>query len=361
MSEGIPTTFEGKNIYGKEKFDRQISHEKVEEISREFKDFYGENGYIEVPPVKISSGIDPTVRFIGSHISVLKPEIIKDRIPSPGEYIVQNCIRTKNVQGLFNDEYFPLWGSCFTSLGALSRPERLDEVVKECLVFLKSKLSINEENICIRVSSADKDLLEAATAHLGEDFIEVDTRPEAYYRHKIGIEEIIGRNFNIALKNADCTNFSDIGNIIIIEKKGRALAVETALGSSTILKQLYGLDHVNDCFPLIELGIEDRNLRRKLEDSVIVATVLYLEGLEPRATDNKERILRSYVRAISYFRLKSKVSLDQIHQMITDFEVKQFGSSMVANKIINYLKTYEKSLSAGKITTEEDRIIASVL
>jgi hypothetical protein len=346
-----------ENIYNNLNYDRSKAQEYVEKISVDFREYYISLGYQEHPPVDISSGVDPTVRFIGSHISVFKPDILDGKIPEPGEFMIQGCIRTKNISKVYDDTYSPNWGSHFVSMGLISNYERLQDVVDECVRFFTQKLNISESDIQIRVSSTDKDLLQASSSTFKSDSIEIDSKVDSYYRHGIGIDGVLGRNFNIALRNPMGEGFSDVGNIIVLETDEKKIAVEVALGSSTILKQLYNLKHVNDCYPILELDIEDEKIKRKLEDSLIVSVILWREGLEPKATNNQSRLLRSYVRAISYLRL------NKVRDVMFNFEKKQFplSNEFVTDKIIEYLKSYEEKLVVGDISTKEDSIIANLL
>lgn len=67
-----------------------------------------------------------------------------------------------------------------------------------------------------------------------------------------------------------------------MENNKKRLGTEIARGTSTILKQLHGLDHVQDCTPVIGLEtIENQAIRRKFEDAIITSTVLHREGLRP--------------------------------------------------------------------------------
>ena len=147
------------NIYGKMRFERAEAHEQIEHLMHDFRRHYQDLGYHEVPGVKVSSGIDPTVRFIGSHISVLKPEMIEQCIPQPGEYIIQECIRTKNIREIFNNKYYSELGSSFLSLGTLTDYGRLDEANQENINFFLNKLRLSFDNLRIRISSHDQDLL----------------------------------------------------------------------------------------------------------------------------------------------------------------------------------------------------------
>lgn len=354
-----------KNIYDKEKFSPEEAKEHVESLINNFKEHYASLDYQEVPPVQITSGIDPTVRFIGSHISVFKPYLAKDRVPTPGIYMRQDCLRTRNVEKLLDDSFSPNWGSHFSSIGALSAPERLKEVCDEVSDFLEKKLLIAPENILIRISSMDGDLLDATKECYGESRIEVDSRKIEYYRHKIGMAGIRGRNFNIALRNPSTEGFSDIGNIIILENDKKRLGIEIALGTSTILKQLHGLDHVQDCTPVIGLeAIENQTIRRKFEDAIITSTVLYREGLRPFGQHNRNRILKQYVRSLSYFRAKSGIDTNRLQQIISDFESRKFQSSAVgvlAETIVEFVRAFENELFVKKDLTDDERKIMEAL
>lgn len=375
MKEGVPKSQSEKEgvahfnkdprniVYERSVLEREQGHEAIESLKGDFKDFYGARGYKEHESVLISSGIDPTIRFIGSHISVFKPYLLSDTVPTPGYFMAQDCIRTQNVKRLFDDEYLPRWGSFFTSLGTISPANRLNDVCGESLDFLKEKLNINVDDIRVRVNSKDVDLCEASKKVFREGNLEVDTQQETYYRHKIGVDGVWGRNFNIALRNANGEGFSDVGNIILIENNEKKLGVELALGATTTLKQIYNIEHVNDFYPVIGLSRLDPKISRKLEDAIIVSTTLLREGLEPNASDNRGRILRTYIRSILYFKERAGLSMDAIEDVLKKFEQEQFGAKdpSASDKITEYLREYEQGLVSGGAKTPEDEIILSAL
>ena len=373
MNEGIPTGKPSSEksaenldnvVYKRPNIERERGQEVVEELSAGFKDFYKARGYEEREPVLISSGFDPSVRFIGSHISVFKPELLEGTVPDPGNFMVQDCIRTQNSKKFFDDDYLPKWGSSFTSLGTISPAERLVDVSNEAREFLAQSLNVAQENIAIRVNSGDEDLSKAAAEAFSGSVREVDTQPEKYYRHQIGVEGVWGRNFNIALRNANGEGFADVGNIILIENAERKLGVELALGATTILKQVYNVDHVNDFYPITGLEGLDPKLGRKLEDAIITSSILLREGLAPNASDNRGRILRTYMRAILYLQERAGLSPEQVQTIAEQFEHRQFktASPEAAEKISDYIAQYRKDLLApGGAKTPEDKVILSVL
>jgi len=250
-------------------------------------------------------------------------------------------------------------------LGALSAPERLKEACNEVYDFLKNKLLIAPENILIRISSADSDLLDIAKECYGEDRLELDSRKIEYYRHKIGMEGVRGRNFNIALRNPDGEGFTDIGNVIVLENDKKRLGIEIALRTSTILKQLHGLDHVQDCTPVIgRETIENQAIRRKFEDAIITTTVLYREGLRPFGQHNRNRILKKYVRSLSYFRGKTGMETDQLQRIIFNFEIREFQlptENSCAETIVEFVRAFQNELFIKKDLTDDERKIVESL
>ena len=354
----------GVNIYEKTKYSPEQARERLESLKQDFKDFYSSHGYTEHPSVAITSGVDPTVRFIGSHISVYKPYLVEDNVPNPGYFMSQDCVRTRNADRLLDDDYFPNWGSYFPSLGTIAHPERLDEVCEEVFDFFEQKLKIAKENIRIRVNSSDADLVESCLKHYGEETLERDTKPAKYYQHKLGLEGISGRNFNVALRDSGADTFSDVGNVIILENPEKKLGIEFALGSTTTLKQLYGLDHVLDCTPVIGLKCEDEALKRRFEDAVITSTVLFREGLRPLGQHNRNRILKQYVRSLSYFRSKIGMSIEELSGVISSFESRELSSSKedeCAQTIAEYIQAYENEFGRKKDRNqEEEKILQSL-
>jgi len=354
--------FSGDNIYGRHRFTPERAKEHVEGLINDFQEYYSSRGYREEPSVKISSGIDPTVRFIGSHISVFKPYLAQDTVPNPGLYMRQNCLRTRNAGRLLDDEFSPAWGSFFTSIGALSAPDRLDAATAESLSFFENQLGIDRQHILLRINSQDQDLMEAVRRYYPEDQLEVDSRPPQYYQHDIGMEGISGRNFNIALRNPSGEGFSDVGNVIVLESPQKPLGIEIALGTSTILKQLYSLEHVQDCAPVIGLRAPNEAIRRKFEDAITTSTVLYEEGLRPLGNNNRNRILKQYVRALSYFRAKSDMRFAELTQIMTEFEQRQFEPSETTAPIIaEFVQAYERDLLSREDLTEDEQKIKAAL
>ncbi len=334
----------------------EMMPEYTRKMIQAFLQYFSEKGYLMIPCVLITSGIDPTVRLIGSHVSPMKNYFIENKIPKNGLIMSQPCIRTHNLKKIFDDSVIPAWGSYFISLGALVMPEKITELCTNSLEYLLNSINIPAENIILRINSADRDLYNLAKkyAYLGIGYDD-STMPEKYYRHKIDIEDIWGRNFNYAIKKGDI--LYDIGNLIIIENKEGKLGVELALGTSTILKSFFSLSHVNSVNPVF--GIEKINnpLQSKFEDAIIASAILFSEGLIPSASDSRGRTLRSYLRAIMYFKNKFKIHTESIAKMMWQFENSQKINHSGSNFIVSYIHKIEKEILLQNNLSKEEKFI----
>lgn len=332
----------------------------TEQMIADFREYFLDNGYSETPPVKITSGVDETVRFVGSHISPMKEYFLNENIPEDGMIMSQPCVRTRNYPKLLDDTFVPAWGSYFKSLGVLVRPEKIEELCDQSIEYLLSVVKIPRENLTLRVNKEDTDLYNLADKYRSLDIgYDDSSMPEKYYRHKLGVEGVWGRNFNYAI-NANGT-LHDIGNLIILENAEKQFGVELALGTSTILKHYFNLPHVNSANPVPDIENLDSPLRFKFEDSMITSAVLLSEGLRPSASDNKERILRSYLRGIIYFKNKLDIPSDAVVQMMHEFESSQNLNHEGSDFIKDYIPSAEQSLLSQKDTSPEEQKLLEVL
>jgi hypothetical protein len=125
---------------------------------------------------------------------------------------------------------------------------------------------------------------------------------------------------------------------------------------------------VNDCYPISNLPQINPKIKRKLEDAIIVSTALSREGLsreglEPNASDNRGRILRTYMRSLIYLRERAGLSEEDITTALNQFEHKQFSDKSIdaASKIAEYLRDYEQEILTKGAKSPEDKIVLSAL
>ncbi len=284
-------------------------------VIQEFKNYFNSKGYQPIENVLVTSNIDPTVRFIGSHISVMKDRLMNQAIDDRGEYMSQNCLRTRNVKTLMEDTSTK-YGSFFKSMGSLVQYKNLEAIVEDSFELLEEKLNIPMDNIVCRVNSADEDLVRVLKK-IRRNNLEFDTKQESYYKHNIGIVDVFGRNFNFAVDNKK-GNVEDIGNLIVLQDQNNFLGVELALGDSTLAKELMGLKHILDIYK-IEIDTTNENAKRKIQDCIITISVLIGEGLMPNSSTNQGRILKKYIKELLYWCDQIHLSQEKLNETVEEF------------------------------------------
>ncbi|MFB5759346.1 hypothetical protein [Paenibacillus medicaginis] len=310
------------------KFSAQHIRMNHQNIIDRFNSYYESKGFVKHAPVSINSKMDPSVYLIGSTISVLKPYLFAGEIPDRGFYLVQRCIRTHNSRILMKDGEFPKWASYFQSIGTLSPVNRLNDVCREVWEFLHNELEIASQDIMIRASAVDEDLLHFWRQLEDRPVIELDAFPRTYYRHRYGHEQWTGRNINFALRQQDGDRFEDIGNLIVIEhiQGHEAGGVETAFGISTLLARKFSLRHPIEASlisTIIPFHLENTC---KLSDALAVVLHLVREGIKPNASNTRGRILRAYLRGLSYLMKQNHYSPACIKKFAQAYELEEYGS-----------------------------------
>lgn len=335
-------------------FKREESHAYMACMINDYLSFFQTKGYQLHEPVKIASRIDPTVQFIGSHISVLKPYFMSQTLPEPGYVMTQPCVRTRNLKNYNDDSFLPNWGSMFHSLGTLAKPAHLQDVTAQTYSLLTNVWGLKPDDIKVRIQSIDGDLYETSSKVFSPSSFEIDTKPGQYYRHKVGIDGVWGRNYNIAIREGKTENFSDIGNVIILENKDTKLGIEIALGTSTILKINKGLSHVLDCHPLLGLEkIENPALKIKMEDCIITSMALYHDGLLPSNAHITNRLMKKYMDTLARLLPKTEMSIDTLACILNRYEHREYGHAkpVYAQQMVSYLKKTSKGAPTPTIPT----------
>jgi hypothetical protein len=202
-----------------------------------FRDNCTASGYTEQRRVGLVRHHDPSIRFTNSTISVLKAHLdapVKERV-----FLVQPAIRLRNLAYWQEHGHMSGFGCYFIALGTLSPPELIADVHAESADLLVNGLGIRPSRVLLRCSSADVDLCQAA-ARYGLQ-VEIDGYAPVRYRHVFGIDGVTGRNTNLAIITRQGP--MDVANVIIIERRGQPIAVESAYGVNMVLAQRDQLAH----------------------------------------------------------------------------------------------------------------------
>lgn len=111
--------------------------EKIDAVNRAFIRCFREKGYKRERSVDISSGIDNSVTYIGSGISVLKPILLNGQIDSRGNFIKQKAIRTQSFKNINDPNIITEFTSFFDALCVLSNYEQLEDWLEILFHFFK--------------------------------------------------------------------------------------------------------------------------------------------------------------------------------------------------------------------------------
>jgi len=267
------------------------------------------------------------------------------------------------MNSMFDESIEYRWGSYFVSLGLVVSKEDV-QALFQCLVDFLKKIGVENNELLIRASSKDIDLVNLTQRYMSSVDIEFDSQPPAYYSHKLGIEGVKGRNFNIAIINKTNNVFLDVGNVISIERdSGEILCYELALGVSTILKQVHSLDHVLDVYNLPNIAqFNGSHEIKKFQDCVISSVILLSEGLRPFGGDNRSRLLKTFLLGVLYFKLKYGVSDKLLIGTIEKFEKTELQlQESQASYILNWINAYSQSLTSKQNISKTEQLIINLL
>lgn len=317
---------------------------QIQSIEKLFSDHYSQAGYEEVLPVSINSGIDRTVNFVGSTISVLKP-LFHEGVPASGVFMNQPCLRTQNMRIFYNDDIDIEYNSYFNTSAVLTPPNELNSTTHHAIDFI-SKLPENTlDRLVVRVSSDDIDLIEAIRLSKFEGQIEIDGREDSYYHWGYGDEGVFGRGLTLSVISPSDGQYRDIGNIVMMEKNGTPTAVEWGYGSETLLSRINDTTQplessvISDSFPY------EQGSRAKFSDALAATIEMYCAGVTP-ADKGGRFILKEYLRGLSYLRRKTEVSADDLYQYgLLYMRSRGYDSeteSYTMNAIYTWIESYDK-------------------
>ena len=162
---------------------------QTKHIDETFKNYFKRKGYIYADEREITSRIDKSVYYIGSAISVLKPYFLERRIPDGGVFLIQRAIRTQLLKNIY-DEQISEWSSYFEAMGILVNYKNINKLCQNVWDYFHNELGIKREDMIIKVSSKDTDLIQAWKSIENYPEIEYDSQPKTYYRHKYGLQDI---------------------------------------------------------------------------------------------------------------------------------------------------------------------------
>ena len=324
--------------------------EKLELLKQKYIDYFTLNGYRNNEPVMITSGMDKSVVFIGSAISVLKPKLLDRNINN--DFIIQRAIRTRGLKRLDIPEISE-WCSYFDASGILVNYDCIDKLVYDIFDFLNKELDIDNNDLMIRISSSDTDLINSLKNINSNIKREFDSKPEAYYKHKYGLQDlgIYGRNFNIAIKDQIDKEYKDIGNIIVIESDKEKYGVECAIGLNSIIMRREGLKSSIEASSIVDVYSLNKPEDYKFADCLSVVSHLAYEDVSRLPDRSPNYLYRKYLNYLIHWGSKLGMTQNDIKELLRDYILLEYNK--YSEETIN--KNYDKVLLKTKGGFENDR------
>jgi hypothetical protein len=360
MSQAIaPRQYSGDTVHSHDQSRQQVRALR-DEVHAQFDAVFTSAGSALHSPGPLIPRVDDTVLFTGSTISTFKPYLLSNAIPSGGFHMVQRCLRTQNTSKLSDATSAIQWASYFSSIGAVAQYEQLPRLLHNTWHLFAEKLSLADDRLLIRVSSADHDLVRAIDALGLTGRASFDTEPHTYYQHRFGLTDISGRNCNIAVRGPDGDTFRDVGNVIVIEQRGKPIAMEVAFGVETIASRVLGLASPIHASPIADIIPLSNDLVSRLADALAAAMAILHAGIRPIAT-NRGRVLRKYLHGIHRIKSALGITNADVAYYAATFEARELSDrTTLPEQLAHYLTVCDKMISANEPSEQINRRAAQV-
>lgn len=295
--------------------------EYLDFVEGKFKTCFSERGYIEEPSVDVTSKIDPTVDFIGSNISPLKKYLDTEDYGDIGRYIVQECMKFKSFKYLKTD--IPQkFGCYYRGMGIIAKPE-LERVVKDTFDYLTDEkyLNIPLEDLCIKVSSMDEDLIEV-TESVNDKIIRIiDQSGVEHYRHRYGMDEknVFGRDFNIGLRKTGTEDFLNFSSFVIMENNDRKLAIDMGISNLVLSMCKFGASSTISSSRIADFLDIDCIMKEKFADSLVAVATLLKEDITNHRSKHLRMKFNQYLRVLNYWNEQLQYTEEDIINLMVDY------------------------------------------
>lgn len=319
--------------------------EYLDYVEEKFLDCFLSKKYIYSKPVKITSKVDPTVDFVGSKISPLKHFILDNNIPDDGVFTIQNCMKLKALKYLL-DTTNQTFGSCYKGMGTLTNYD-LDKIVNDTFDYLMNEnyLGLNPDDICVRINREDYDLIHSIEFFKECIRVEYNTEPIQCYKHVYGMNEehITGRNFNIAIRKKDTTNFFDCAAIIVMETPKRKIGIDMGIGNTSLAMCYFNENNTVSASRIADVINIDSNAKMRLADSITAVATLLYENVQNSESKHFRKKMRHYIRILDYWRECFDLSNYQIINYIKEYIALEYSDILnYENDEINKMLTLKK-------------------
>lgn len=176
---------------------------------------------------------DRTILFTNSAVVPFKPFLRGERPLEPrGVVVRQPCVRAHNLRAVFAERFPTEFLLQFEMLGALVPAAHGAELAASVARYFSQVLGLGQEEVALRVTSDDGDLIEHWTASWSGPVL-LDTEKRSYYRWGFGDPRLTGRGSTLAIGQGDGT-FRDLGNLIAFACDDTVVGYGFGIGLETL-------------------------------------------------------------------------------------------------------------------------------
>ena len=323
--------------------------ENIDFVNRAFINCFSDKKYQRERSVDISSGVDQSVTYIGSGISVLKPLMLSGDIHTRGNFIKQKAIRTQSLKNIYDTDCVTEFSSFFDALCVLTNYEKLDDLVKDSFSFFTEYLGVKPEDIMLRINSSDRDLIVATSDVSSKIKREFDTRPLKYYQHKYGLDQqgIYGRNLNFAFREKKSGEYKDVGNIIVIESQNKKYATELALGVQPTVMRMHDIPTSLQASYIAD--VIDINSVKKLKYAECLVAVANLQRENVINMKGKRYpiyLYKRYLKALKFWQEQLGIGKAELIKTIEQYLEMEYNPEFEFHKSVQ--EQPEERVSTGK-------------
>jgi len=315
-----------------------------------FSSFFSGKGYSILPSAPLIPQNDPTVVFTGATITPLKHYLVEG-VPSPGVAIIQNCLRTKRHEQMYDMSIIPEWTHYFTMLGILAAPDQKEQVAQNAMEYIVNHLHIPQKKIKVLATEQDKDLTDPWRKAGFE--IEEDTQPIDNFRWKYGAKDTVGRGISFEIQN-DNLPPRELGNIVSVESPdGTVKGYEFGFGLESYLASQHGAKKPMEVSLMSAAIPYQEGLQEKILDTLTAIAVIGHHGIEPSGGSKAQSVQQRLVKGLSYMLRKSELPHALIEKWANAFEKVEFGSEgKIGGKILEWVTAYNTKLEQFKLHAE---------
>jgi len=257
-----------------------------------FRKVFLANGYREESQAEIFPCPDRTTLFTCATISVLKEYVLTEK--SEKAFVIQPCLRTQNLKQTLDKDFNPEYLSSFLMFGMLCPIEKFDPI---CVFEFFERFPSLKGRILVRSS---KTIIENGLALVEAAYpVEYEGRHPSYYVWHYGENSLLGRGLTFALKQAN-GEYMDVGNLVIVSKNGRPVAVEFGFGQETFMARLQGIQTPYAAsLKYLRLGLGMSAMEKRLGDTLIAANEMFKCGVRP-GRGKASSVLRKALRDVCF-------------------------------------------------------------